>query len=94
MDGTVSSVGIYATEQALSVVPKGSFYQRRIVTSLCPAGTHRLQKLMVLLQHGDTGLGALFTHRMGLSQTLEAYDMFRHRRDGAIKIALVPDDQL
>lgn len=92
VDGTVSSVGVYATERSLQLPLDARFYQRRIVTSLCPCGSARLQALMGLLQHGRTDLGALFTHRMGLGQTLEAYELFKHRRDGAIKIALVPDD--
>lgn len=94
VDGTVSSVGIYATERSLTLPLTAAFYQRRIVTTLCPSGTDRLQSLMGLLEHGRTGLGALFTHRMGLGATIEAYDLFKHRRDGAIKIALVPDKEV
>lgn len=90
--GAVSSVGVYASERSLPLPVDGRFYQRRIVTSLCPSGCDRLQRLMRILEHGRTGLGALFTHRMALSQTVEAYDLFKHRRDGAIKIALVPED--
>jgi alcohol dehydrogenase len=91
MDGTVSSVGVYATERSLSLPLDARFYQRRIVTSLCPCGKGRLEQLLALLCHGDADLAALFTHRLGLGETVEAYELFKHRRDGAIKIALVPD---
>lgn len=94
IDGTVSSVGVYATERALSLPLDGRFYQRTIVTSLCPSGKDRLQQLMGLLEHGRTGLEQLFTHRMGLGQVEEAYELFKHRRDGVLKIALVPDAEV
>lgn len=91
IDGTVSSVGIYAREKALKVPVNAHFYQRRIVTTMCPCGTDRLAQLLGMLEQGDLPLAKLFTHRMGLSDIVEAYDAFRHRRDGVLKIALVPD---
>lgn len=94
LDGTVSSVGVYAHDRALELPVGATFYQRRIVTTLCPCGSDRLQALIALLRTGRTGLEALFTHRLPLSRTDEAYELFKHRRDGAIKIALVPDERL
>jgi threonine dehydrogenase-like Zn-dependent dehydrogenase len=91
LDGTVSSVGVYATERSLPVAIDSSFYSRRIVTSLCPSGSDRLDRLLKLLEHGRTGVGELITHTMKLSEIVSAYDVFANRRDGAIKIALVPD---
>lgn len=94
LDGTVSSVGVYATHRSLEVAVGLGFYQRRIVTSLCPGGHDRLRRLFALAEHGPTDLSQLFTHRMPLSRTDEAYELFATRRDGVIKIALVPDDEL
>lgn len=91
LDGTVTSVGVYATERSLPVAVDSNFYSRRIVTSLCPSGSDRLTRLLRLLEHGRTGVDALITHTMKLSEIVTAYDVFEHRRDGAIKIALVPD---
>ena len=92
LDGTVSSVGVYATHRSLEVPVGLAFYQRRIVTSLCPAGGERLRRLFALAQHGPTDLTQLFTHRMPLARADEAYELFADRRDGVIKIALVPDE--
>jgi alcohol dehydrogenase len=94
LDGTMSSVGVYARERALEVPVGATFYQRRIVTSLCPCGSDRLRALMQLLAHGHADLAALFTHRMGLGEIVAAYELFKERRDGVIKIALVPDGEL
>lgn len=90
LDGTVSSVGVYATHRSLEVPLGPGFYQRRIVTSLCPGGSDRLRRLFALAEHGTIDLSQLFTHRMPLARTDEAYDLFAHRRDGVVKIALTP----
>jgi alcohol dehydrogenase len=91
LDGTVSSVGVYPADRSLPLPVDGAFYSRRVVTSLCPSGSDRLARLLGVLEHGRTGLGALFTHTMKLSEVASAYDTFRHRRDGVVKIALIPD---
>jgi alcohol dehydrogenase len=92
LDGTVSSVGVYAAHRSLDVPVGLGFYQRRIVTSLCPGGRERLRRLFALAEHGPMDLSQLFTHRMPLSRTDAAYELFAARRDGVVKIALVPDD--
>lgn len=94
LDGTVSSVGVYATHRRLEMAVGLNFYQRRVVTSLCPGGSERLRRLFALVEHGPTDLAQLFTHRMPLSRVDEAYELFGARRDGVVKIALVPDDAL
>lgn len=91
LDGTVTSVGVYPDERSLPLAVDGNFYSRRVVTTLCPGGSDRLSRLLGILEHGGTGLGALFTHTMKLSEVATAYEVFTDRRDGAIKIALVPD---
>lgn len=91
LDGTVSSVGVYASSRSLDVPIGHGFYQRRIVTSLCPSGSERLRRLFALAEYGPTDLSQLFTHRMPLSRTDEAYELFADRRDGVVKIALTPD---
>lgn len=84
---------MYAAHRSLDVPVGLGFYQRRIVTSLCPGGSERLRRLFALAEHGPTDLSQLFTQRMPLSRTDAAYELFAARRDGVIKIALVPDDE-
>jgi alcohol dehydrogenase len=86
--GTVSSVGVYAAHRSLDVRVDGRFYMRRIVTTVCPAGSDRLRRLFDVALHGNVDLAALFTHRRKLDEVIETYDQFKNRQDGMVKVAL------
>jgi threonine dehydrogenase-like Zn-dependent dehydrogenase len=89
--GTVSSIGVYGMLPQLPMsTTAGSFLHRKLVTTLCPSGHDRLVHLLDILKYGKVDLSPLFTHRMKLSQSPEAYDLFRDKREGVLKIALTP----
>lgn len=88
--GTVSSVGVYGAFPTLQLPTGGTFMHRRLVTTLCPSGTDRLQRLMALIANGKVDLRPLLTHSLRLSEVPEAYDLFRRRDGGVLKIALRP----
>ncbi|MGE5596338.1 MAG: zinc-binding dehydrogenase [Hyphomicrobiales bacterium] len=88
--GTVSSVGVYGAFPTLTMPTSGSFMHRKLVTTLCPVGTERMERLMALIRKGHADLRPLFTHSMKISETPEGYDLFRERRSGVLKIALRP----
>ena len=89
--GTISSVGVYASTPSLAMsTQNASFFNRRIITTLAPTGRPRMEELLALLEHGTLDLSPLFTHRMPLADTPSAYDLFRSRTDGVLKIALTP----
>jgi threonine dehydrogenase-like Zn-dependent dehydrogenase len=88
--GTVSSVGVYGAFPTLSLPTGGSFMHRKIVTTLCPSGTERMNRLMALISGGKVDLRPLITHGMKLSETPAGYDLFRDRTGGVLKIALRP----
>lgn len=90
LDGTVSSVGIYGATRHLTLLVTGNFSQRRIVTTLCPAGSERLRRLLDLIRYGHLDLSPLFTHELPLAEVVRAYELFRRREGGVIKIALRP----
>lgn len=89
--GTVSSVGIYGGLAGITL-PSGvpSFYHRNVVFTLCPVGHDRLKRLMRLVQHGAFDLMPLITHRMTLAEAPSAYELFRARESGTLKIGLTP----
>jgi alcohol dehydrogenase len=87
--GTVSSIGVYGLTPALSMPTLApSFLHRRIVTTLCPSGRDRMEHLMALLQSGSVDLSPLFTHRMKLPDMPKAYELFRSKTEGVLKIAV------
>ncbi len=89
--GTVSSVGVYGLTPMISMPTlTASFLHRRIVTTLCPSGRDRLEHLLALVQHRGIDLSPLFTHHMKLDDTPRAYDLFRSKTEGVLKIGLTP----
>lgn len=90
LGGTVSSVGVYGAFPTLTMATSGSFIHRKLITTLCPVGTDRLNRLMALIATGKVDLRPLLTHSMKLSETPAGYDLFRKREGGVLKIALRP----
>ncbi len=88
--GVVSSVGVYGGIPALSLPTDGTFFQRSIVTTFCPAGSARLEQLLDLIDRGRVDPSPLVTHTMKLGEIVAAYDMVAARADGCVKIAVEP----
>jgi threonine dehydrogenase-like Zn-dependent dehydrogenase len=88
--GAISSVGVYGAFPTVTLPTDGTFLHRRLVTTLCPGGSDRLRRMLDLVRYGKVDLRPLFTHNIKLAETPAAYDLFRDRRNGVIKIALRP----
>jgi alcohol dehydrogenase len=89
--GTVSSLGVYSGKLQ---VPYDAFAaglgDHTIVTTLCPGGKERMERLMRMVETGRFDPTPLITHRFGLDEITEAYDLFSNRRDGVLKVAIRP----
>jgi alcohol dehydrogenase len=89
--GTLSSLGVYSGKLE---VPYAAFAaglgDHRIVTTLCPGGKERMRRLISMVQSGRFDPLPLITHRFALEDIVEAYDLFSHRRDGVLKVAIQP----
>ncbi len=89
--GTVSSVGVYGLTPAVSMPTLApSFLHRQIITTLCPSGHDRMEHMLALVASGSVNLEPLFTHRMKLDEVPAAYDLFRSKQAGVLKIAITP----
>src|SRR5207342_1002579 len=90
--GTLSSLGVYSGKL---VATYDAFYaglaDQKVVTTLCPGGKERMRRLMAMVEHRRVDLSPLVTHRFALDDIEEAFDLFSHQRDGALKVALYPD---
>jgi threonine dehydrogenase-like Zn-dependent dehydrogenase len=76
------------------VIPADAFSaglgDHTIVTSLCPGGKERMRRLMAVIESGRVDLSGMVTHRFGLDDIEQAYELFANQRDGVLKIALTP----
>ena len=89
--GTVSSLGVYSGKLQM---PYDAFAaglgDHTIVTTLCPGGKERMERLMRMVESGRFDPTPLITHRFGLDDIVEAYDLFSNRRDGVLKVVIRP----
>jgi alcohol dehydrogenase len=89
--GTLSSLGVYAGKLQ---IPYDAFAaglgDHTIVTTLCPGGKARMERLMKVVASGRFDPTQLITHHFALDDIAEAYELFSNRRDGVLKIAIRP----
>jgi alcohol dehydrogenase len=88
---TLSSLGVYSGKLQ---IPYEAFAaglgDHTIVTTLCPGGKARMERLMRTVAAGRFDPTPLLTHRFALADVAEAYSLFSERRDGVLKVAIRP----
>ena len=89
--GTLSSLGVYSGKLEM---PYDAFAaglgDHRVVTTLCPGGKERMRRLIATVESGRFDPLPLITHRFGLDDIVKAYDLFSNRRDGVLKVVVLP----
>lgn len=89
--GTLSSLGVYSSDLKIPLGPfAAGLADTTIVTTLCPGGKERMRRLMSVIASGRVDLKPMVTHRFALDQIEQAYELFGHRRDGVLKVAITP----
>ncbi|MCH8059547.1 MAG: NAD(P)-dependent alcohol dehydrogenase [Proteobacteria bacterium] len=89
--GVLSSLGVYSGKLTLPLdAIAAGLGDHKIVTTLCPGGKERMRRLLNVVESGRVDLQPLVTHRFGLDQIEEAYDLFANQRDGVLKVAITP----
>jgi threonine dehydrogenase-like Zn-dependent dehydrogenase len=90
--GTLSSLGVYSGKLTM---PLDAFAaglgDHKVITTLCPGGKERMRRLLAVVASGRADLRPLVTHRYGLDEIEEAYDLFANQRDGVLKVAITPE---
>jgi alcohol dehydrogenase len=87
--GTLSSVGVYSGQLTLPLdALRAGLGDQTIVTTLCPGGKERMQRLMRLVQAHRIDLTPLLTHFYPLAQIQEAYKLFEANECGVLKIGI------
>ena len=87
--GTLSNVGYHGESGPTLAVPLDAFglgmAGKTIATDLCPGGRLRMERLMRLLDSGKVDPTPMTTHRMGIEQAEDAFELMRTKGDGVIK---------
>jgi threonine dehydrogenase-like Zn-dependent dehydrogenase len=89
--GTLSSLGVYSGHLTLPLdaIAVG-LGDQSILTTLCPGGKERMRRLMSVVAAKQFPFRDLITHSFPLDRIVEAYELFGHQRDGAMKVAIRP----
>ena len=87
--GIVSVLGVYP--YLYDNFPIGQFFDKGITIrgGQAPAQKH-IDKLLEYVVQGKVKLDDIITHRLPLSQISHAYDIFKKREDGCVKVVLDP----
>jgi threonine dehydrogenase-like Zn-dependent dehydrogenase len=85
--GTVSVIGVYGG--IVDKFPLGSLMQRSITIKSGQAHVQRyMRPLLELIENGDIDPSFVVTHIMNLEDAPKAYDIFKNKQDGCIKVVL------
>ncbi len=87
--GTVSIPGVYGG--LLDKLPFGAAFAKGLTFKMGQTHVHRyLQPLLERIQKGEIDPSFVITHRLKLDEAPYAYDIFKHKEDGCIKVVLKP----
>ena len=90
--GTVSVPGVYAG--FLDKIPFGAAFGKGLTFKMGQTHTQRyLRPLLNHIEKGDIDPTFLITHKLPLDAAPSAYETFKHKRDGCIKVVLKPFEE-
>ncbi|HVS69997.1 MAG TPA: zinc-dependent alcohol dehydrogenase [Phycisphaerae bacterium] len=87
--GTLSIAGVYGGFS--NTIPMGALMNKGLTIKTGQTHVHRyVPELLELIRGGKIDPSFVVTHRIPLSEAPRAYQMFREKRDGCIKVVLDP----
>lgn len=87
--GIVSVLGVYPYHY--DNFPIGQFFDKGIIIKGGQAPAHKhIDKLLEYVVQGKVRLDDIITHRLALSNISHAYNIFKKREDGCVKVVLDP----
>ena len=88
--GTVSVPGVYGG--FVDKFPMGAIVQKGLTIRSGQTHVNRyLQTLCDRIQHGEIDPSFIITHRVSLEDGAKAYDIFKKKQDGCIKVVMHPN---
>src|SRR5690554_3726366 len=90
--GSFSVRGVYAC--VADRLPVGALMNKGLTLKAGQTHVHKyLQPLLERIQNEEIDPRFIITHRMSLSDAPHAYETFRDKRDGCVKVVLRPDSE-
>ena len=87
--GIVSVLGVYPA--TYDNFPIGQFFDKGITLKGGQAPAHKhIDKLLEYVVQGKVVLDDIITHRLPLTQISHAYEIFKNKEDGCVKVVLDP----
>ncbi|MFP4145836.1 MAG: zinc-dependent alcohol dehydrogenase [Phycisphaeraceae bacterium] len=87
--GTLSIPGVYGG--LLDKFPLGAAFGKGLTLRMGQTHVHKyLQPLLERIEKGEIDPGFVITHTADLDDAPEAYEMFRKKRDGCVKVVMKP----
>lgn len=87
--GIVSVLGVYPTYY--DNFPVGQFFDKGIILKGGQAPAHKyIDTLLNYVKEGRVKLDDIITHRLPLTEVSHAYEIFKKREDGCVKVVLDP----
>lgn len=87
--GVVSVLGVYPTPY--DNFPIGQFFDKGIILKGGQAPAHKyIDQLLAYVMEDKVKLNDIITHRLPLSEIAHAYDIFKNKEDGCVKVVLDP----
>ncbi|WP_025745721.1 zinc-dependent alcohol dehydrogenase [Kallotenue papyrolyticum] len=88
--GTVSVAGVYGG--FLDKIPFGAIMNKGLTITSGQTHVHRyLRPLMEQIERGAIDPSFIITHRLPLDEAPRAYELFKKKQDGCIKVVLKPE---
>ncbi|MFJ9543661.1 zinc-dependent alcohol dehydrogenase [Streptomyces sp. NPDC101225] len=88
--GTISLSGVYGG--TADPIPLLTLFDKQIQIRMGQANVRRWSDEIIpyLTDEDPLGVDGFATHRLPLSEAPRAYEMFQHKRDGAVKVLMTP----
>ena len=87
-NAVVVLVAMYEQNQ---ILPLPSMYGKNLIFKTGGVDGCYCQEIMNLIEAGKLDARFMITHRCGLEEIMDAYDIFEHRREHVIKYAVTPE---
>ena len=87
--GTVSLAGVYGG--FIDTVPMGAAFNKGLTLKMGQTHVHRyLRPLFERIEAGEVDPSFVVTHMFSLEEAPQAYEIFKHKEDGCVKVVMKP----